>query len=340
MVYDIAIVGLGVAGILMLAHIPVEQLERVLVVEASCIGGDLSSLYSSTVANITKEAILDAFRKIPRWAAATFPLLDKYQDEQCPKLGDVCRQMVCLIRGDIERIHYRTATVSALRESPIGWMLETSVGYLDAKKVILCVGGIPKTMDLPRPLIPLHVALSKELLTNNVVAEDRVVVFGTSHSGTLVMKNLKEVGIQSITGVHRGKQPFLFARDGHSEGIKQESATIADEILANAWGTQTPTLVNYDDFGTVFRKTLAATHIVYAHGFQRRALRCVNKENGDVSLQHNQTDGSFVGYEGRLWGFGLAYPGKYTASNGLSYSDIGFGGFIGAIAVSLPAILQ
>jgi glycine/D-amino acid oxidase-like deaminating enzyme len=337
MIYSITIVGLGIAGILTLAHIPTERLSEVLVIEGSCIGGDLSSLYSGIFANITKAVIVTAFQKVPRWSTATFPFLDAYQDTDCPKLGDVCRQMVSLIRGDLDRVECRTATATSITDNGDDWSIQTSAGTFRSKKVILCIGGVPKVLDIPRPAIPLHVALSKDQLVNNVTAEDNVVVFGTSHSGTLVMRNLKEAGVRNITGVYRGKTPFLFARDGHSEGIKQESATVADEILAAAWGEQTPTLMNYDDFGAIFRRTSLATRVIYAHGFQRRSIQCIDRENNTITLKHNPADGSFEGYVGRLWGFGLAYPSTYV-SNGATYSDIGFAGFITAIAVALPAI--
>ena len=327
MVYSITIVGLGVAGILTLAHIPTERLSEVLVIEGNCIGGDLASLYSGILANITKAVIVAAFQKIPRWAAATFPFLDSYQDTDCPKLGDVCLQIVSLIRGDLDRVECRTATATSITDNGDDWSIQTSAGTFRSKKVVLCIGGMPKVLDIPRPAIPLHVALSKEHLVNNVTADDNVVVFGTSHSGTLVMRNLKDAGVRNITGVYRGKTPFLYARDGHSEGIKQESATVADEILAAAWGEQTPT-----------RRTSLATRVVYAHGFQRRSIQCIDRQNNTIQLKHNPADGSFDGYVGRLWGFGLAYPSTYV-SNGATYSDIGFAGFITAIATALPAIL-
>jgi hypothetical protein len=338
MSYPITIVGLGIAGILTLAHIPLERLSDVLVLEGSCIGGDLAALYSGILANITTSTIVTAFRTVPRWSTAAFPFLDAYQETDCPKLGDVCRQMVALIRNDLQRVQCRTATVVSMTENGEDWTLQTTVGTFRSRKVLLCIGGIPKVLDIPRPAIPLHVALSKEQIRNHVSAEDNVVVFGTSHSGTLVMRNLKDAGVRKITGVYSGTKPFVYARDGYTEGIKQESATIADDILASAWGEQTPTLMNYNDFGAIFRHTTLATRVVYAHGFQRRTIPCVDSQGNPIVLKHVPTDGSFVGYAGRLWGFGLAYPGTYT-SNGVTYPDVGIGGFIAAIATALPVIL-
>jgi len=338
MLYTITIVGLGIAGMLTLAHIPIERLSEILMIEGQCIGGDLASLYSGTVANITKFDVVTAFRRIPRWEKAAFPFLDGYKDTECPKLGDVCKQLIALTRSDLHRVECRTATVSSIVDNGVTWSIHTTAGVFSSKKVILCMGGTPKCLDIPRPAIPLHVALSKDHLANNVTADDNVVVFGTSHSGTLVMKNLKEVGVRNITGVYVGKTPFIFVRDGHSEGIKQESAAIADEILSKAWGEQTPTLMNYDDFGAVFRHTTLATRVIYAYGFQRRTIQCLDAHNNTITLKHNPTDASFEGYASRLWGFGLGYPSTYTA-NGATYPDIGFAGFITAIASALPLIL-
>lgn len=338
MVYCITIVGLGAAGILALAQIPTERLSEVLVIEGNCIGGDLSSLYSGIFANITKQMVETAFRNVPRWSSLAFPYLKAYKDNDCPKLGDVCRQMVALIRDDLQRVECRTATVSSLTDNGETWSIQTTAGIFQSKKVLLCIGGVPKVLDIPRPSIPLHVALSKDCLANHVTPADNVVVFGTSHSGTLILRNLKDIGVRNTTGVYVGKVPFVFARDGHADGIKQESATIADEILAKTWGDLTPTLMNYEDFGAMFRRTTQASHVIYAHGLQRRQLSCYDKEAKPIVLKHNPTNATFDGYETRLWGFGLAYPST-KENNGIVYPDIGFAGFITAIAASLPVIL-
>ena len=200
--YRIAIIGFGVSGIFTLAHIPTERLSEVIVFESSCMAGDLCALYAGVTANITKSDILTFFRRIPRWSKNTFPLLDIYEDSECPKLGDVCKQMLACIRNDLRMIQLRIATVSSIQKIEDGWNIHTNIGSFQSARVILCIGGQGKMLDLPCPSIPLHIGLSKPALSHLVSPSDTVVVFGTSHSGTLVMKNLKENKVHSITGIY------------------------------------------------------------------------------------------------------------------------------------------
>ena len=56
--FQVAIVGLGPAGIFTLASLPDDVLPETLILEQSCIGGDLSSYYSGVIANITKNEFI------------------------------------------------------------------------------------------------------------------------------------------------------------------------------------------------------------------------------------------------------------------------------------------
>jgi hypothetical protein len=183
----------------------------------------------------------------------------------------------------------------------------------EAQKLVLATGAAPKILDLPKPIIPLAAALTPALLQNYVTPADRVAVFGTAHSGTLALKNLRAAGVTRLTALHKGDTPFYFARDGHTEGVKQESATIADSILAEKWVT----LVSLDDFAAAHRAAAEATAVVYAIGFERPVVPTGTN----------------------IYGFGIGFPAPYTAPNGRTYPDVGFGGFVAAIKAALPSLL-
>jgi hypothetical protein len=266
------------------------------------------------VANITKAVILTAFRSVPRWASNAFKHLEKYSDESCPLLADVVKQLRELIAPDLRSVVFHSErVVSYVHENKV-WKLKTSGGNLfEVKKLVVTTGAVPKGIDLPKPVIPLHVALTPSVLSAYVTEEDSVVVFGTAHSGTLALRNLRNAGVKKLTGIFRGEKPFFFARDGFSEGIKQESATIADDLLATGWAR----LLRLDDFSACHRAVCEATAVVFAMGFERAPLPA-----GD-----------------NIWGIGIGFPSLYTSSDGKSYPDVGFGGFISAINEALPSLL-
>lgn len=325
--FKIAIVGLGPAGIFALAQIPPQMQRETVVFEPSAIGGALATDYASVVANLPNSVITAALREVPAWASAPFPHLDKYSNETCPRLGDVVRQLRELIAPDLARVAFHSSRVTKYtRSEHATWKLETSTGSMfEVQKIVICTGATPKTLDLPKPVIPLAASLTPALLPNYVTSSDSVVVFGTAHSGTLALKNLREAGVKNLVGLHKGTTPFLFARDGHSEGIKQESAAIADDLLATHWAR----LISLDDFAAAHRAVAEASAVVYAIGFERPAPVFTDSEGGVKPL---------IGAP-HVYGFGIGFPAPYTDTNGATHPDVGFGGFVSAIKAALPSLL-
>jgi thioredoxin reductase len=317
--FQLAIVGLGPAGIFTLASLPEEVLPETLILERSCIGGDLSSQYSSVIANITKEWFIKTFKTIPKWANQSFPELDGYQPTEPPKLADICKILRRLAKPDIQKAHLHTTALSNLVQTTDGWNLVTPKEIYQAKKVILCMGATPKTMDLPLPSIPLPIALAQDQLMNVISPTDTIVVFGTSHSGTLILNNLKQLGCQNVYAIYRGKTPA-------QQELKLAAAVIAQKIQEKQWGVLTPTFINYDDFSKIYRVLSKANAVIYAIGFEPRTFTYTNQE-GTCKPLTEDTPG--------VYGFGIGRPRPTNTSDG-----IGFEEFIKAIQTELPGILS
>jgi thioredoxin reductase len=256
---------------------------------------------------------------IPKWVNQSFSELDAYQDNDAPKLADICKILRRLAKPDIQKAHLHTTALSNLVQTTDGWNLVTPKETYQAKKVILCLGATPKTMDLPLPSIPLPIALSQDQLTHVVAPTDTIVVFGTSHSGTLILNNLKQLNCENVYAVYRGKTPV-------QEGLKLAAAAIAQEIQNNVWGQLTPTFINYDDFSKIYRILSKANAVIYAIGFEPRTFTYTNKTGTCVPL-NNDTPG--------VYGFGIGRPRASIGTDG-----IGFEEFIKAIQAELPHILS
>ncbi len=154
--------------------------------------------------------------------------------------------------------------------------------------------------------------------------------------GTLVLKNLYNLSLKNVIAVYKSDTPFVYARDGYSEGIKQESAAIADEILSGAWAEHTPTLLNYSNTAEVNKAVAAADWIIPAIGFDAPEI---NYKEGE-SQKRLLHDGIMFKNATDIYGFGIAFPSLYEGPDGNKYKDIGFGGFISAIQAALPSILE
>lgn len=340
--YNITIVGLGAAGIFTLALLPDILYKDVLVLEPAAVGGELGTHYGAVVANITKKEISDAIHSVPRWSHIHLSELMRYPDDICPLLADVMRQLRALIAPELAKINLRARRAVTYKKAAAGhWAITADDGSLfETQKIVLCTGATPKCYDIPVPSIPLHIALTPQALVGYLQPPARVLVFGTSHSGTLVLKNLKELRIHDVTAYYTGSTPFLYARDGHTEGLKQESASIADEIRCGAWNECTPTLAPFTGFTNL--ELTSNTYVVYACGFERRPFVYENAEGEKQTANHDGT--WFIGSDGKgvkdVYGFGIGYPSFYTAPSGTKYPDVGFAGFIGAIKVLLPHLTK
>ncbi len=331
---ELAVIGLGPAGCLFLASLPPEKLgSQILAIESGCIGGDLARLYGNVVANLTRTEMESAFRKIPQWSTLSeFHYFSKYQESQCPLLSDVCKQLRELMKPILAKITVKFGTVYRLEKDVEGWKIHTKSETIQTRKVILCTGAIPIQMDLPKSVIPLEVALHKQNLANFISPDNSVVVFGTSHSGTLILRNLKDVGCKRVSAIYKCDTPFRWARDGDTEGIKQESAIIADEIIAGTWLDATPALISLSDTGTMIRRVLEADYVVYAIGFESRRPAI----EGCTILVDSETGNLAPG----MWGFGIGFPSFYMTPKGVKAPDVGFGPFAEHILKCLQAIIN
>jgi thioredoxin reductase len=341
--YDVAVVGMGPAGIFALAFLPKDKLANTLVLEPNNIGGDLAS-YGGIKANITTVDIVEAFRKIPRWAPENKELtfLKNYKSDECPLLSDVTKQMREWILPDIKFVHFHTKRMTNLIESENGWKIETEGGegereseLFEAQKTILCIGSKPKTLDLPKFTLPLKACLCKSQLEQHISATDKVVVIGTAHSGTLIMKNLYEIGCTGVVGIYKNK-PFSYARDGVLGGIKQESAAIADAIVNNEWLTKTPTLISINDFSKAYRAIEKADVVICSCGYETVKMKYTDATGLTKALTYIPGTNQFDKLN-NLWGFGMAFP---SFKEDTTFPDIGFNGFIMAIQKQMPAILS
>jgi pyruvate/2-oxoglutarate dehydrogenase complex dihydrolipoamide dehydrogenase (E3) component len=222
--------------------------------------------------------------------------------------------------------------MDTITETDQGWRINANGELFETKKLILCIGSEPKKLDLPKPTLPLPICLCKFQLEQHIHKNDRVVVFGTAHSGTLILKHLYEIGCKNTVGIYRSDKPFFFARDGVLGGIKQESAQIADKILNKEWGELTPTLISYDDFSKTYRAIEKADFVLYSIGFKPLTVKYTGITGEIKNLTHDPKTGQFENVK-NIWGFGIAFP---SFKPDTSFPDIGFNGFIKSIQNSAP----
>ena len=334
----VCIIGAGVAGLLLVLllqmHIAPDQIT---IIDPHFDGGDLVRKWPTVISNTPLKAAISAFKTfaptatLPAWAFD----LDPNQPTSLATLGRLVRETVEL--GPVNRIQ---ATVTDANYIKGAWQIQyTSTGSsatVSADTLLLTTGGEPKQIDLPIPSIPLDVALDSNRLKSYILPGQSIVLFGTSHSGTLVIKNVLDYPVKSLVAIYKGKKPFIWARDGEYDGLKLEAALLADSYVAATAPTQL-SLVPLSDFAGIIKATRKADWVIYATGFNQRFTFPVRDESVPINMVHyERTTGKILSLP-NAWGFGLSHPSQ--APDGMHF-DVGVFSFMEHISKQIPSILS
>ena len=322
--YSHCIIGAGVTGLLLLL-ILVERgtpVENIVIIDPFFDGGDLRRKWGQVISNTpwskTFDSVKAAFpsRTMPNWASELPP-------DQTTPLSQIAR-LVCELAKPllVNTIHGTVRKASHSEKWSLEVQRESTVHTIEASNIYFTVGSDQKSLDLSIPSIPLEIALDLQRLRQYILPSDKVLLFGTAHSGALILKNLADLGVPT-TAVYRSAKPFMYSRDDEYDGIKADAATYADEISQGKYPTIK--LVQASAISTVIRKTRSANWVIYAIGFEPRCSIEVSVGGSRVStVPYISTSGKIVGCP-NAWGFGIAYPSQ--APDGIHF-DVGVASFI------------
>lgn len=241
-----------------------------------------------------------------------------YREEQCMPvraIAKACFDVAYLAAQPCKRI---TTSVTSVERKEDIWKVTHTFGFHEVKKLFLCSGATPKTLDVSLPTIPLSIALDLRQLHTQVSSSDSVVVFGTAHSGVICLSNLNTLGVKT-TAVFKGEKPFRFEREGVQDGLKEGSAQTADEILQGK--QKNLSLISWSNPLDLQKVLSTATKVIHATGFLARPVR------GIESLEQEPSTAALNG-QTNLQGQGIAFPGisevdgkRQTDVSVLSFQD-------------------
>ena len=321
----ICIVGAGAAGLLVLYNLEKHNIDPswITLVDPSHSGGDLRNKWVHVRSNTTWRQIVEAVPSRNSFAQPWSSL----QPEEPVELYRLSEYLRACVKEYMAKVNLRTDTVTSVNEEQGIWKVSLAHAKqpLNADIVFFCQGSEAKSLDLPFPSIPLDIALDSRRLSDYVEAGQHVLVFGTAHSGPLVVKNLADLNVR-MTNFYASEKPFYFARDGDYDGIKQDAEHIADTILRGE--IPSLTLESVHELSAILRASKTADACVYACGFEPRSI------NPGWKLYNGET-GRIDGTQ-RAWGFGIAYPNK--ASDGVHW-DVSVPAFQAHIQKQMPDIL-
>ena len=311
------ILGFGLSGMLTYLELIKNGVSpsNISIFDPDFIGGDLARSYSSIESNTMWKSVVDIFPE----AEGLFPELDKDKTTNIMYLPKVL-EALCSKTLHLSELY--PISVGKLTYNDKKWTIcSLNETYL-VDIIYLCQGGQPKSQNIPGKWIPLSIALDKNLLKRYVNPTNTYTVFGLSHSGTLVLKNLLDLEIH-VNAIYKTPTPFEYSRDGFYSGIKQESETIADSILRGDYPKLK--LISATDINSVARAIKTSSTFISAIGFEPKRIEILVEGLSKNSLNYSP-DSALIDECPNCYGFGMAYP-SFSIINDKKHNDISFSAF-------------
>jgi hypothetical protein len=190
------------------------------------------------------------------------------------------------------------------------WILHGDEQTIHAQKVILAIGGHPKSLNYNIPEISLDDALNKDILATLVSPDDCVAVFGGMHSAILILKFLSECSISVKEIINFYIDPYFY----DAPGLEGATAAWAKDVLeSNCPNNISRVLSTPENKAAILPR---CTKAIYAIGFEPNPIIV----NGSSELLFDENSGIIAQ---DLYGIGIAFPptgivnGQKIAKNGL-----------------------
>lgn len=338
------VVGAGPAGISAVAalHDANVRPENIIWVDEAFKVGDLGKHYHNVPANSSRKTFLHYFNLSPhlkqyinytRHLQTTSKIDCTLQEVVDPLslISNRFRQNIASIRGSVQKLAYN-------HQSKL-WITRLPSITLEASNVILATGSHPKQLEHPGSTaqrIALETALDiKTLKTVLTCPNDRIAVFGSSHSAALILKNLVELNCTKI--IHIYKQDFRFRQKTRLgkrypfSGLKGPVAIWAKEHLIR---NPHPAITHLQYNSTAVDDMLkTCTTIIDAVGFEPNTLPVAPED-----LYPTRKTPHELGPH--LYGIGIAFPSVIQDKQGNKEVAVGLLSFMQTLKEHLPRWLN
>lgn len=335
--YAWTVIGAGPAGIAVVGRlldhgIPDDQIAWI---DPAFAAGDLGlkwrAVSSNTIAGTFVE-YLNGSKAFRFSEAPPMPLREVDPDETCALalVADPLQWVTGRLR---ERVGIFQTTATTLRLTQRRWRIETELGEVESRNVVLAVGAVPKSLSYPHlEEIPVDVALDPERLADQQLEGTTVAVFGSSHSTMIVLPHLLRLPVARVLNFYRSPLKYAVYLDDwilfDDTGLKGRAAEWARE---NIDGVHPDRLERYLVSGPKFdAKLRECDRAIYTVGFEARTLPATPQWG---PLQYNPQNGIIAP---GLFGLGIAFPEYAEDPYGYGQHRVGLKKFMDYLNSVLP----
>jgi hypothetical protein len=335
---DWLVVGAGPAGISAVASLRDARIrpENIIWIDKTFNVGDLGKYYGQVLANSTRGTFYNFFGQSPQFRRfeAHYRHLNMPHKNHCTLdevitplqiISNRLRQEVASYTGQLDNLTYdHTAGC---------WFALLPGIRLEATKVILATGSHAKQLEhtTSAQRIPLEKAVDKKMLKKALPSRKGIMVFGSSHSAALVLKNLVELKCSNIIQVF--KHDFRFR-------VK----TPAGEIFpfsglkgpVGAWAHKN---IFEKPQATIRRMQTSDPHVAQVLNECTAVIDAIGFEPNTLPVKPEDlypTQGSHHELGHNLYGIGIAFPSTIRDSNGNEETAVGLLSFMRVLKQNLP----
>ena len=338
--YEWAIIGAGPAGIATLGILLDNNVKAsdILWVDPFFKVGDFGEKWGEVSSNTSVELFLrflsdvKSFNYVKRDQEFA---LDSFDRQGFTRLNEVTKSLQWVTNDLLGRVDHNQDMISDLKVSNGVWNIGGESDDYITKKVILATGALPKSLNIHNfevtEEIDLSTALTPSKLKPELEFDDKVAVFGSSHSAMIIIRNLLEAGVKDVANFYL--EPLKYAVNMgdytlyDNSGLKGETAKWVRKNISQNLDSR---IKRYSSTQEHINNHLHKYNkVIYATGFQQRVP---SVEGVDVR-QYDPTTGIIAP---GLFGVGIGFPQKVTDPNGNVELNVGLFKFMKDINRMLP----
>ena len=304
-----AIIGAGPAGIASIGLL-LEQgvnVQEIVWVDPTFTVGDFGQHWGEVYSNTTVELFLRFLSEIKpfHYHQRSKPfLIDTLPTEDCCQLKEMTVALQWVTDFLCDQVTRVPGYVNQLHVNGGSWQLSLDKQIIQAEKVILATGANPKSLsfnDIEE--ISIYNALNPIKLKQAIEPDDRIAVFGSSHSAMIIMKNLLDCGVNQIINFYLTAHRYAVKMDGwtlyDNTGLKAHTAQWVRQNISQQCDPRIQRVLSNEE--NIKRYLGLCNKAIYPVGFKARSPRIIGiqTENYDVNTGIIAPG---------LFGAGIAFP--------------------------------